>query len=102
EPLPRRAVDGVEIRKYQRLDWGHRLRERSGSFAAIFVTFAAFLHSPATARELDTEARVDALRAVERVRWNHRLWPAGTTKPAQPDLNETMLRDRLDDSQRKS
>ena len=43
--------------------------------------------SPATARELWIEDRVDAQRAIEQVLWNHRIWPQenrGPNESAEP------------------
>lgn len=71
----------------------------------LSLLLAAISMGEARAQELDLERRVAAHRAVERVLWEHRIWPEANTEP-KPSLEAVLpdrdLRDRVDDVLRKS
>src|SRR5262249_2886244 len=57
------------------------------------------------ARPLTFEDRVAAERAIERVYWSHRIWPAenpGPKPPLEAVLSDAAIRARVEDGLRKS
>jgi N-acetylneuraminic acid mutarotase len=81
-----------------------RRRSRLGAFLAFSCLILA-LGPAALARALSLEERVAAHRAVERVYWSHRAWPAENpgSKPAfETQITDELLRARVLDALRKS
>jgi N-acetylneuraminic acid mutarotase len=78
----------------------------SDRFARIYALLLVCLPAlPAASRDLTFDQRVQAERAIEQVRWNHRIWPKEnlTPKPALDTvLTDLELRRRVDDYLAKS
>ncbi len=80
------------------------MRRRS-LVSVAFMMAGAFVCTSARATRLDTERRVDACRAVERVLWERRIWPEsnpGPKPPLESVLPESVLRAQVEDVLRKS
>ena len=77
-------------------------RYRIAGIALLTLLFAA---SASSARELNLEDRVAAQRAIERVYWNHRLWPSdneGSKPPLSTVMPDSAIRAKVEDSLRKA
>jgi hypothetical protein len=71
---------------------------------AVLLTAMGSIGMPG-ARGLSLQERLEAQRAIERVYWEHRIWPRENSGPKPPFsavMSEAAIRARVEDSLRKS
>src|SRR5262245_43302760 len=71
----------------------------------LVISAGVFVGAPVDARGPTFDERVKAQRAIEKVYWNHRIWPAAKPLPKPPldaVVSNDELRAKVDDYLRKS